>query len=165
MKKLQYIYKIDYIDYNKKHSNKIIQKKYSEYYEYLEKISQTIDPNLYEAYIKSDRFHDYRLKRIKYNTRKNTLSISFCGRGCEYRNATIEFKNVSKCSIGYDFGDDDIIFEPDWKDCIVLCEIGFYNGKNYFGFSTAYGVVLDVYFENIQIKFKNSKIINENNEI
>ncbi len=165
MKKLQYIYKIDYIDYNKKHSNKIIQKKYSEYYEYLEKISQTIDPNLYEAYIKSDRFHDYRLKRIKYNTCKNTLSISFCGRGCEYRNAIIEFKNVSKCSIGYDFGDDDIIFEPDWKDCIVLCEIGFYNGKNYFGFSTAYGVVLDVYFENVQIKFKNSKIINENNEI
>ena len=165
MKKLQYIYKIDYIDYNKKHSNKIIQKKYSEYYEYLEKISQTIDPNLYEAYIKSDRFHDYRLKRIKYNTCKNTLSISFCGRGCEYRNAIIEFKNVSKCSIGYDFGDDDIIFEPDWKDCIVLCEIGFYNGKNYFGFSTAQGVVLDVYFENVQIKFKNSKIINENNEI
>ena len=165
MKKLQYIYKIDYIDYNKKHSNKIIQKKYSEYYEYLEKISQTIDPNLYEAYIKSDRFHDYRLKRIKYNTRKNTLSISFCGRGCEYRNSIIEFKNVSKCSIGYDFGDDDIIFEPDWKDCIVLCEIGFYNGKNYLGFSTAYGVVLDVYFENVQIKFKNSKIINENNEI
>ena len=70
MKKLQYIYKIDYIDYNKKHSNKIIQKKYSEYYEYLEKISQTIDPNLYEAYIKSDRFHDYRLKRIKYNSYK-----------------------------------------------------------------------------------------------
>lgn len=165
MKKLQYIYKIDYIDYNKKHSNKIIQKKYSEYYEYLEKISQTIDPNLYEAYIKSDRFHDYRLKRIKYNTRKNTLSISFCGRGCEYRNSIIEFKNVSKCSIGYDFGDDDIIFEPDWKDCIVLCEIGFYNGKNYLGFSTAYGVVLDVYFENVQIKFKNSKINNENNEI
>ena len=165
MKKLQYIYKIDYIDYNKKHSNKIIQKKYSEYYEYLEKISQTIDPNLYEAYIKSDRFHDYRLKRIKYNTRKNTLSISFCGRGCEYRNSIIEFKNVSKCSIGYDFGDDDIIFEPDWKDCIVLCEIGFYNGKNYLGFSTAQGVVLDVYFENVQIKFKNPKIINENNEI
>ncbi len=47
MKKLQYIYKINYIDYNKKHSNKIIQKKYSEYYEYLEEISQTIDPNLY----------------------------------------------------------------------------------------------------------------------
>ena len=165
MKKLQYIYKIDYIDYNKKHSNKIIQKKYSEYYEYLEKISQTIDPNLYDAYIKTEEFHDYRLKRIKYNTCKNTLSISFCGRGCEYRNAIIEFKNVSKCSIGYDFGDDDIIFEPDWKDCIVLCEIGFYNGKNYFGFSTADGVVLDVYFENVQIKFKNSKIINENNEI
>ena len=165
MKKLQYIYKIDYIDYNKKHSNKIIQKKYSEYYEYLEKISQTIDPNLYEAYIKTEEFHDYRLKRIKYNPWKKTLSISFCGRGCEYRNAIIEFKNVSKCSIGYDFGDDDIIFEPDWKDCIVLCEIGFYNGKNYFGFSTAYGVVLDVYFENVQIKFKNSKIINENNEI
>ena len=165
MKKLQYIYKIDYIDYNKKHSSKIIQKKYSEYYEYLEKISQKIDPNLYEAYIKSDRFHDYRLQRIKYNTCKKTLSISFCGRGCEYRNAIIEFKNVSKCSIKYDFGDDDIIFEPDWKDCIVLCEIGFYNGKNYLGFSTAYGVVLDVYFENIQIKFKNSKIINENNEI
>ena len=165
MKKLQYIYKIDYIDYNKKHSNKIIQKKYSEYYEYLEKISQTIDHNLYEAYIKSDRFHDYRLKRIKYNTCKKTLSISFCGRGCEYRNSIIEFKNVSKCYIGYDFGDDDIIFEPDWKDCIVLCEIGFYNGKNYLGFSTAYGVVLDVYFENVQIKFKKSKIINENNEI
>lgn len=165
MKKLQYIYKIDYIDYNKKHSNKIIQKKYSEYYEYLEKISQTIDHNLYEAYIKSDRFHDYRLKRIKYNTCKKTLSISFCGRGCEYRNSIIEFKNVSKCSIGYDFGDDDIIFELHRKDCIVLCEIGFYNGKNYLGFSTAYGVVLDVYFENVQIKFKNSKIINENNEI
>ena len=58
MKKLQYIYKINYIDYNKKHSNKIIQKKYSEYYEYLEEISQTIDSNLYEVYIKSDRFHD-----------------------------------------------------------------------------------------------------------
>ena len=26
MKKLQYIYKIDYIDYNKKHSSKIIKK-------------------------------------------------------------------------------------------------------------------------------------------
>ena len=164
MKKLQYIYKIDYIDYNKKHSNKIIQKKYSEYYEYLEKISQTIDPNLYEAYIKSDRFHDYRLKRIKYNTCKNTLSISFFDYGIIYENAIIEFKNVSKCSIGYDFVDDDI-FEWRWKDCIVLCEIGFYNGKNYFGFSTADGVVLDVYFENVQIKFKNSKIINENNEI
>ena len=165
MKKLQYIYKIDYIDYNKKHSNKIIQKKYSEYYEYLEKISQTIDPNLYDAYIKTEEFHDYRLKRIKYNTCKNTLSIIFFDYGIIYENAIIEFKNVSKCSIGYDFGDDDIIFEPDWKDCIVLCEIGFYNGKNYFGFSTAYGVVLDVYFENVQIKFKNSKIINENNEI
>ena len=95
MKKLQYIYKIDYIDYNKKHSSKIIQKKYSEYYEYLEKISQTIDPNLYEAYIKSDRFHDYRLKRIKYNTCKNTLSISFFDYGIIYENAIIEFKNVS----------------------------------------------------------------------
>ena len=165
MKKLQYIYKINYIDYNKKHSNKIIQKKYSEYYEYLEKISQTIDPNLYDAYIKTEEFHDYRLKRIKYNPYKNALSISFFDYGIIYENAIIEFKNVSKCSIGYDFGDDDIIFEPDWKDCIVLCEIGFYNGKNYFGFSTAYGVVLDVYFENVQIKFKNSKIINENNEI
>ena len=164
MKKLQYIYKIDYIDYNKKHSNKIIQKKYSEYYEYLEKISQTIDPNLYEAYIKTEEFHDYRLKRIKYNPWKKTLSISFCGRGCEYQNATIEFKNVSKYYIRYDFVDDDI-FEWRWKDCIVLCEIGFYNGKNYLGFSTAQGVVLDVYFENVQIKVKNSKNINENIEI
>ena len=163
MKKLQYIYKIDYIDYNKKHSSKIIQKKYSEYYEYLEKISQKIDPNLYEAYIKSDRFHDYRLKRIKYNTCKNTLSISFFDYGIIYENAIIEFKNIAKYSIRYYFSDD--IFEWFGKDCIVLCEIGFYNGKNYFGFSTAQGVVLDVYFENIQIKFKNSKIINENNEI
>ena len=163
MKKLQYIYKIDYIDYNKKHSNKIIQKKYSEYYEYLEKISQKIDPNLYEAYIKSDRFHDYRLKRIKYNPYKKTLSISFFDYGIIYENAIIEFKNIAKYSIRYYFSDD--IFEWFGKDCIVLCEIGFYNGKNYFGFSTADGVVLDVYFENIQIKFKNSKIINENNEI
>lgn len=163
MKKLQYIYKIDYIDYNKKHSSKIIQKKYSEYYEYLEKISQTIDPNLYDAYIKSDRFHDYRLKRIKYNTCKNTLSISFFDYGIIYENAIIEFKNIAKYSIRYYFSDD--IFEWFGKDCIVLCEIGFYNGKNYLGFSTADGVVLDVYFENIQIKFKNSKIINENNEI
>ena len=119
-------------------------------------------PNLYDAYIKSDRFHDYRLKRIKYNHYKKTLSISFCGYGYEYRNAIIEFKNVSKYSIRYDFVDDDI-FEWRWKDCIVLCEIGFYNGKNYLGFSTAQGVVLDVYFENVQIK--NPKIINENNEI
>ena len=163
MKKLQYIYKIDYIDYNKKHSNKIIQKKYSEYYEYLEKISQTIDPNLYEAYIKSDRFHDYRLKRIKYNPYKKTLSISFFDYGIIYENAIIEFKNIAKYSIRYYFSDD--IFEWFGKDCIVLCEIGFYNGKNYLGFSTAQGVVLDVYFENVQIKFKNSKIINENNEI
>ena len=163
MKKLQYIYKIDYIDYNKKHSSKIIQKKYSEYYEYLEKISQTIDPNLYDAYIKTEEFHDYRLKRIKYNPYKNTLSISFFDYGIIYENAIIEFKNIAKYSIRYYFSDD--IFEWFGKDCIVLCEIGFYNGKNYFGFSTADGVVLDVYFENIQIKFKNSKIINENNEI
>ena len=163
MKKLQYIYKIDYIDYNKKHSNKIIQKKYSEYYEYLEKISQTIDPNLYDAYIKTEEFHDYRLKRIKYNTCKNTLSISFFDYGIIYENAIIEFKNIAKYSIRYYFSDD--IFEWFGKDCIVLCKIGFYNGKNYLGFSTADGVVLDVYFENIQIKFKNSKIINENNEI
>ena len=163
MKKLQYIYKIDYIDYNKKHSSKIIQKKYSEYYEYLEKISQTIDPNLYEAYIKTEEFHDYRLKRIKYNPYKKTLSISFFDYGIIYENAIIEFKNIAKYSIRYYFSDD--IFEWFGKDCIVLCEIGFYNGKNYFGFSTAYGVVLDVYFENVQIKFKNSKIINENNEI
>ena len=163
MKKLQYIYKIDYIDYNKKHSNKIIQKKYSEYYEYLEKISQTIDPNLYDAYIKTEEFHDYRLKRIKYNPYKKTLSISFFDYGIIYENAIIEFKNIAKYSIRYYFSDD--IFEWFGKDCIVLCEIGFYNGKNYFGFSTADGVVLDVYFENIQIKFKNSKIINENNEI
>ena len=163
MKKLQYIYKIDYIDYNKKHSNKIIQKKYSEYYEYLEEISQTIDPNLYDAYIKSDRFHDYRLKRIKYNSYKKTLSISFFDYGIIYENAIIEFKNVAKYSIRYYFFND--VFEWFGKDCIVLCEIGFYNGKNYLGFSTADGVVLDVYFENVQIKFKNSKVINENNEI
>ena len=163
MKKLQYIYKIDYIYYNKKHSSKIIQKKYSEYYEYLEKISQTIDPNLYDAYIKTEEFHDYRLKRIKYNPYKNTLSISFFDYGIIYENAIIEFKNIAKYSIRYYFSDD--IFEWFGKDCIVLCEIGFYNGKNYLGFSTAQGVVLDVYFENVQIKFKNSKIINENNEI
>ena len=165
MKKLQYIDKADREDYTGTKVNKKYLDVFNRYYEYLKEISQTIDPNLYEAYIKSDRFHDYRLKRIKYNPYKKTLSISFCGRGCEYRNSIIEFKNVSKCSIGYDFGDDDIIFELHRKDCIVLCEIGFYNGKNYLGFSTAYGVVLDVYFENVQIKFKNSKIINENNEI
>ena len=162
MKKLQYIDKVDREDYTGTKVNKKYLDILNRYYEYLKEISQVIDHNLYDAYIKSDRFHDYRLKRIKYNPYKKTLSISFCGYGYEYRNAIIEFKNVSKYSIRYDFVDDDI-FEWRWKDCIVLCEIGFYNGKNYLGFSTAQGVVLDVYFENVQIK--NPKIINENNEI
>lgn len=164
MKKLQYIDKVDREDYTGTKVNKKYLDILNRYYEYLKEISQVIDHNLYDAYIKTEEFHDYRLKRIKYNPYKNTLSISFFDYGIIYENAIIEFKNVSKCSIGYDFVDDDI-FEWRWKDCIVLCEIGFYNGKNYLGFSTAQGVVLDVYFENVQIKFKNSKIINENNEI
>ena len=158
---------IKYANNAKKKNTKTYEKyvaSLNNYDEYLKTLNGVIDPNLYDAYIKTEEFHDYRLKRIKYNPYKKTLSISFCGYGYEYRNAIIEFKNVSKYSIRYDFVDDDI-FEWRWKDCIVLCEIGFYNGKNYLGFSTAQGVVLDVYFENVQIKFKNSKIINENNEI
>ena len=163
MKKLQYIDKVDREDYTGTKVNKKYLDILNRYYEYLKEISQVIDHNLYDAYIKSDRFHDYRLKRIKYNPYKKTLRISFFDYGIIYENAIIEFKNIAKYSIRYYFSDD--IFEWFGKDCIVLCEIGFYNGKNYFGFSTADGVVLDVYFENIQIKFKNSKIINENNEI
>ena len=58
MKKLQYIDKVDREDYTGTKVNKKYLDILNRYYEYLEKISQTIDPNLYEAYIKSDRFHD-----------------------------------------------------------------------------------------------------------
>ena len=157
---------IKYANNAKKKNTKTYEKyvaSLNNYDEYLKTLNGVIDPNLYDAYIKTEEFHDYRLKRIKYNPYKKTLSISFFDYGIIYENAIIEFKNVAKYSIRYYFSDD--VFEWFGKDCIVLCEIGFYNGKNYFGFSTADGVVLDVYFENVQIKFKNSKIINENNEI
>ena len=70
MKKLQYIDKVDREDYTGTKVNKKYLDILNRYYEYLKEISQVIDHNLYDAYIKSDRFHDYRLKRIKYNPYK-----------------------------------------------------------------------------------------------
>ena len=92
MKKLQYIDKADREDYTGTKVNKKYLDILNRYYEYLKEISQTIDPNLYEAYVKSDRFHDYRLKRIKYNPYKKTIEIVDNGvgiplpleRGCSY---------------------------------------------------------------------------------
>ena len=116
MKKLQYIDKVDREDYTGTKVNKKYLDILNRYYEYLKEISQVIDHNLYDAYIKSDRFHDYRLKRIKYNPYKKTLSISFFDYGIIYENAIIEFKNIAKYSIRYYFSDD--IFE--WFGKIVL---------------------------------------------
>ena len=69
-----------------------------------------------------------------------------------YEDCTIIIKKVHKFSIKGEYDDeyyDDFLRKP--RDCIVVCEIGYYDGKNYLGMTTWQGLDIDIYFERMDI--------------
>lgn len=85
-------------------------------------------------YNKTENLHDYIIKEIKYSPWKKSVLIKFYDYKAIYEDCTIIIKNVHKFSIKGEYNDEDYNdFLRKQRDCIVVCEIGYYDGKNYIG--------------------------------
>ena len=152
MKKLNYIVTHSNLVKTPKRVHEKLKSTYEEYHEYLKTITDVCDKNLLDLYNKIDRLPDYILKEIKYSPWKKTVSIKFYNYGYIYEDCTIIIKKVHKISIKGEYDDeyyDDFLRKP--RDCIVVCEIGYYDGKNYLGMTTWQGLDIDIYFERMDI--------------
>ena len=152
MKKLNYIVNhSNYVKMPKRIGDKLTET-YKEYHEYLKTITDVCDKNLLDLYNKTDRLHDYLLKEIKYSPWKKTVLIKFYNYGYIYDDCTIIIKRVHKISIKGEYDDeyyDDLLRKP--RDSINVCEIGYYDGRNYLGMKTWQGLYIDIYFEKMEI--------------
>ena len=152
MKKLNYIITHSNLVKTPKRVDEKLKSTYEEYYEYLKTITDVCDKNLLDLYNKTEHLHDYIIKEIKYSPWKKTFSIKFYNYGYIYEDCTIIIKNVHKISIKGEYDDeyyDDLLRKP--EDCIIVCEIGYYDGKNYIGMKTWQGLYIDIYFERMDI--------------
>ena len=152
MKKLNYIVNhSNYVKMPKRIGDKLTET-YKEYHEYLKTITDVCDKKLLDLYNKTDRLHDYLLKEIKYSPWKKSVLIKFYDYKAVYEDCTIIIKNVHKFSIKGEYNDEDYDdFLRKQRDCIVVCEIGYYDGKNYIGMKTWQGLYIDIYFERMDI--------------
>ena len=152
MKKLNYIVThSNYVKMPKRIGNKITEI-YKEYHEYLKTIADVCDKKLLDLYNKTEHLHDYNIKEIKYSPWKKTVLIKFYNYGYIYEDCTIIIKNVHKFCIKGEYDDecyDDFLRKQ--RDCIIVCEIGYYDGKNYLGMTTWQGLDIDIYFERMDI--------------
>ena len=152
MKKLNYIVNhSNYVKMPKRIGDKLTET-YKEYHEYLKTITDVCDKKLLDLYNKTDRLHDYLLKEIKYSPWKKTVLIKFYNYGYIYEDCTIIIKRVHKISIKGEYDDecyDDLLRKP--RDSINVCEIGYYDGRNYLGMKTWQGLYIDIYFEKMEI--------------
>ena len=152
MKKLNYIVTHSHLVKTPKRVDEKLKSTYEEYHEYLKTITDVCDKNLLDLYNKTEELHDYNLKEIKYSPWKKTFSIKFYNYGNIYEDCTIIIKNVHNITIKGEYNDeyyDDLLRKP--RDCIVVCEIGYYDGKNYIGMKTWQGLYIDIYFERMEI--------------
>ena len=152
MKKLNYIVNhSNYVKMPKRIGDKLTET-YKEYHEYLKTITDVCDKKLLDLYNKTDRLHDYLLKEIKYSPWKKTVLIKFYNYGYIYEDCTIIIKRVHKISIKGEYDDeyyDALLRKP--RDSINVCEIGYYDGRNYLGMKTWQGLYIDIYFEKMEI--------------
>ena len=152
MKKLNYIVNhSNYVKMPKRIGDKLTET-YKEYHEYLKTITDVCDKKLLDLYNKTDRLHDYLLKEIKYSPWKKTVLIKFYNYGYIYEDCTIIIKRVHKISIKGEYDDEyyyDLLRKP--RDSINVCEIGYYDGRNYLGMKTWQGLYIDIYFEKMEI--------------
>ena len=163
MKKLNYIVTHSYlVKTPKRVENKIIEM-YKEYYEYLKTITNICDKNLFDLYNKTGKLHDYYIKEIKYSPWKKSILIKFYDYKAIYEDCTIIIKNVHKFTIQGEYNDEYYVEERKDRDCIIFCEIGYYDGKNYIGIVTCQGLEIDIYFERMDIigKLHNTYTRNE----
>ena len=152
MKKLNYIITHSNLVKTPKRVDEKLKSTYEEYHEYLKTIADVCDKNLFELYNKTEELHDYKLKEIKYSPWKKSVLIKFYNYGYIYGDCTIIIKNVHKFSIKGEYDDecyDDFLRKQ--RDCIVVCEIGYYDGTNYIGMTTWQGLDIDIYFERMDI--------------
>ena len=152
MKKLNYIVTHSNLVKTPKRVDEKLKATYEEYHEYLKTITDVCDKNLIDLYNKTEELHDYKLKEIKYSPWKKTVLIKFYNYGYIYGDCTIIIKNVHKFCIKGEYDDefyDDFLRKQ--RDCIVVCEIGYYDGKNYLGMTTWQGLDIDIYFERMDI--------------
>ena len=152
MKKLNYIVTHSNLVKTPKRVHEKLKATYEEYHEYLKTITDVCDKNLLDLYNKTEALHDYLFKEIKYSPWKKTFSIKFYNYGYIYEDCTIIIKNVHKFCIKGEYDDecyDDFLRKQ--RDCIIVCEIGYYDGKNYLGMTTWQGLDIDIYFERMDI--------------
>ena len=152
MKKLNYIVTHSNLVKTPKRVDEKLKATYKEYHEYLKTITDVCDKNLLDLYNKTEELHDYLFKEIKYSPWKKSVLIKFYDYKAIYEDCTIIIKNVHKFSIKGEYNDEDYDdFLRKQRDCIVVCEIGYYDGKNYIGMKTWQGLYIDIYFERMDI--------------
>ena len=152
MKKLNYIVTHSNLVKTPKRVDEKLKATYKEYHEYLKTITDVCDKNLLDLYNKTEELHDYLFKEIKYSPWKKTVSIKFYNYGYIYEDCTIIIKKVHKISIKGEYDDEDydeLLRKP--IDSIDVCEIGYYDGKNYIGMKTWQGLYIDIYFEKMEV--------------
>ena len=152
MKKLNYIVTHSHLVKTPKRVDEKLKSTYEEYHEYLKTITDVCDKNLLDLYNKTEELHDYLFKEIKYSPWKKSVLIKFYDYKAIYEDCTIIIKNVHKFSIKGEYDDecyDDFLRKQ--RDCIVVCEIGYYDGINYIGMTTWQGLDIDIYFERMDI--------------
>lgn len=143
---------IKYANNAKKKNTKTYEKyvaSLNNYDEYLKTLNGVINPNLYDLYIKTNRLHNYLIKEIKYNPWKKYINIKFYDRGNIYENTTIRLKQTIKLS--WICSPSKKVLKYGNKECIIACEIGYYEGRNYLGFISQNGLKFDVYFNILEI--------------
>lgn len=150
-------------DYNEQTQKRMDEQRQA-YFEYLEKIADKLPKSLYSAYMRTNGFHDYAVKRITVNGdawcywkksdvvilevrfEKTEYSITF--NGITYLKLLNEFQDT--CWHGK-AGSYNSSLKQGLEE-IVLCELGLIaEGEYSFEFFTSSGAIFEVRFQQVKV--------------
>jgi hypothetical protein len=132
---------------------------WKDYWNSLNKEKESIDNILYSLYFKYDRFHDFLIREIKFNPQRKRVTLKLNGWSDEENRDLGDFKlyfnNVTKFSVENELDKE----KYPWKECIILSEIGAYDGHNYLGILTLFGTSIDIEFDSVTLSKSNIDIL------
>lgn len=162
MKMKNYIVK----SYGYKRTKKIDKKCddiFKKYFNYLESVKDKIDSTLYNLITYYYGFHDFDIKELKFNPWKKKVSLRLDGfdegKHIRFENFTLYFNNVTKFNLDNDLCEEYAKGIYTERDCVLVSEIGYYDGKNYLGLFTLRGTFIDLYFDSVTLAKPNRNLL------
>lgn len=167
MKKLDYIVRsYELRQLNPKNHDRISEqcrKTFLVYWDYIDSVRNKIDSTLYRLITRYNNFHDYFIRELRFNPWKKKVSLKINGydedRDKDLGDFTLYLNNITKFNIENELCKE--YSKGIWhdKDCILVCEIGYYDNKTYLGIYTLYGTSIELYFDSVTLAKPNLNLL------